>query len=188
MRLIMGKQEKRSSKRGRDCNGHHPELRHCRNNLLLPYCSPVLLPFVPVVRCWPVPPCHLWQGDRNTVLLAKPYGLFYFPYCPFLCFLPPLMCFFHSSIWDPLFLNGKFISVDGYERVPVFALCPEKNNAGRLRCPQHFLPSKTFLNPSFLIVVCRKKRLINSDGAWKLKKKVGRKKRPSRKGVLKKGL
>ena len=69
----------------------------------------------------PFPPCHLWQGDRNTVLLAKPYGLFYFPYCPFPCFLPPLMCFFHSSIWDPLFLNGKFISVDGYERVPVFA-------------------------------------------------------------------
>ena len=31
----------------------------------------------------------------------------------------------------PLFLNGKFMSVDGYERVPVFALCPEKNNAGR---------------------------------------------------------
>jgi len=23
-------------------------------------------------------------------------------------------------------LNGKFISVDGYERVPVFALCPEE--------------------------------------------------------------
>ena len=69
----------------------------------------------------PFPPCHLWQGDRNTVLQAKPYGLFYFPYCPFPCFLPPLMCFFHSSIWDPLFLNGKFISVDGYERVPVFA-------------------------------------------------------------------
>ena len=44
------------------------------------------------------PPCHLWQGDRNTVLQAKPYGLFYFPYCPFPCFLPPLMCFFHSSI------------------------------------------------------------------------------------------
>ena len=43
----MGKPEKRSSKRGRDCNGHHPELRHCRNNLLLPYCSPFLLPFVP---------------------------------------------------------------------------------------------------------------------------------------------
>ena len=51
MRLIMGKPEKRSSKRGRDCNGHHPELRHCRNNLLLPYCSPFLLPFVPAVRC-----------------------------------------------------------------------------------------------------------------------------------------
>ena len=41
---------------------------------------------------------HLWQGDRNTVLQAKPYGLFYFPYCPFPSFLPPLMCFFHSSI------------------------------------------------------------------------------------------
>ena len=23
----------------------------------------------------PFPPCHKWQGDRNTVLLAKPYGL-----------------------------------------------------------------------------------------------------------------
>ena len=69
----------------------------------------------------PFPPCHLWQGDRNTVLQAKPYGLFYFPYCPFPSFLPPLMCVFHSPIWDPLFLNGKFISVDGYERVPVFA-------------------------------------------------------------------
>ena len=75
----------------------------------------------------PFPPCHLWQGDRNTVLQAKPYGLFYFPYCPFPCFLPPLMCFFHSSIWDPLFLNGKFISVDGYERVPVFAPLSRKN-------------------------------------------------------------
>ena len=29
----------------------------------------------------PFPPCHLWQGDRSMVLLAKPYGLFYFPYC-----------------------------------------------------------------------------------------------------------
>ena len=122
------------------------------------------------------------------IVLSVGFYFFLFPFFPFPCFLPPLMCVFHSSIWDPLFLNGKFISVDGYERVPVFALCTEKNNAGRLRCPQHFLSSKTFLNPSFLLVVCRKKRLINSDGAWKLKKKVGRKKRPSRKGVLKKGL
>ena len=42
----------------------------------------------------PFPPCHKWQGDRNTALQAKPYGLFYFPYCPFPCFLPPLVCFF----------------------------------------------------------------------------------------------
>ena len=34
----------------------------------------------------------------------------------------------------------------------------KKNNAGRLRCPQHFLSSKTFLNPSFLIDACRKKK------------------------------
>ena len=133
-------------------------------------------------------PCHLWQGDRNTVLPAKPYGLFYFPYCPFPCFLPPLMCVFHRSIWEPLFLNGKFISVDGYERVPVFALCAEKNNAGWLRCPQHFLSSKTFLNPSFLLVVCRKKKAHKLRWGMKAQKKVGRKKRPSRKGFLKKGL
>ena len=119
----------------------------------------------------PFPPCHLWQGDRNTVLPAKPYGLFYFPYCPFPCFLPPLMCVFHSPIWDPLFLNGKFISVDGYERVPVFALCSEKNNAGRLRCPQHFLSSKTFLNPSFLIDACRKKKAHKLRWGMKAQKK-----------------
>ena len=184
----MGKPEKRGSQRGRDCNGHHPELRHCLNNLLLPYCIPFLLPFVPEVPFLTRSPCHLWQGDRNTVLPAKPYGLFYFPYCPFPCFLPPLMCVFHRSIWEPLFLNGKFISVDGYERVPVFALCAEKNNAGRLRCPQHFLSSKTFLNPSFLLVVCRKKKAHKLRWGMKAQKKVGRKKRPSRKGFLKKGL
>ena len=44
----------------------------------------------------PFPPVTCGRGD--TVLQAKPYGLFYFPYCPFPCFLPPLMCFFHSSI------------------------------------------------------------------------------------------
>ena len=97
--------------------------------------------------------------------------LLLFPYCPFPCFLPPLMCVFHSSIWDPLFLNGKFISVDGYERVPVFALCTEKNNAGRLRCPQHFLSSKTFLNPSFLLVVCRKKKAYKLRWGMKAQKK-----------------
>jgi hypothetical protein len=70
-----------------------------------------------------------------------------------------------------LFLNGKFISVDGYERVPVFALCPEKNNAGRLRCPQHFLSSKTFLNPSFLIAVCRKKKAHKLRWGMKAQKK-----------------
>ena len=41
----------------------------------------------------PFPPCHKWQGDRNTALQAKPYGLFYFPFFPFPCFLPPLVCF-----------------------------------------------------------------------------------------------
>ena len=116
-------------------------------------------------------PCHEWQVDRNTSLPAEPYGLFYFPFCPFPCFLPPLMCVFHSSIWEPLFLNGKFISVDGYERVPVFALCSEKNNAGRLRCPQHFLSSKTFLNPSFLVAVCRKKKAHKLRWGMKAQKK-----------------
>ena len=188
MRLIMGKPEKRSSKRGRDCNGHHPELRHCRNNFLLLYCIPFLLPFVPAVRCKPVPPCHKWQGDRNTVLQAKPYGLFYFPYCPFPCFLPPLMCVFHRSIWEPLFLNGKFISVDGYERVPVFALCAEKNNAGRLRCLQHFLSSKTFLNPSFLLVVCRKKKAHKLRWGMKAQKKSRQKEKAIPERVFKKGL
>ena len=90
---------------------------------------------------------------------------FFISVLPFSCFLPPLVCFFIAPSETLCFLNGKFISVDGYERVPVFALCTEKNNAGRLHCPQHFLSSKTFLNPSFLLVVCRKKRLINSDGA-----------------------
>jgi hypothetical protein len=70
-----------------------------------------------------------------------------------------------------LFLNGKFISVDGYERVPAFALCPEKNNAGRLRCPQHFLSSKTFLNPSFLVAVCRKKKAHKLRWGMKAQKK-----------------
>jgi hypothetical protein len=70
-----------------------------------------------------------------------------------------------------LFLNGKFISVDGYERVPVFALCTEKNNAGRLRCPQHFLSSKTFLNPSFLLDVCRKKKAHKLRWGMKAQKK-----------------
>ena len=121
-------------------------------------------------------PCHSWQVDRNTSLPAEPYGLFYFPFCPFPCFLPPLMCVFHSSIWEPLFLNGKFISVDGYERVPVFALCSEKNNAGRLRCPQHFCRPKLFSIPLSLLMCAVKKRLINSDGAWKLKKKSAERK------------
>ena len=134
----------------------------------------------------PFPPV---TGGREIVYCSVCWILLFFiSVLPFSLFSASPCVLFHSSIWDPLFLNGKFISVDGYERVPVFALCTEKNNAGRLRCPQHFLSSKTFLNPSFLLVVCRKKRLINSDGAWKLKKKVGRKKRPSQKGVLKKGL
>ncbi|MDO4156700.1 MAG: hypothetical protein Q4D37_07990 [Oscillospiraceae bacterium] len=68
-------------------------------------------------------------------------------------------------------MNGKFMSVDGYERVPVFALCPEKNNAGRLRCPQHFLSSKTFLNPSFLIDACRKKKAHKLRWGMKAQKK-----------------
>ncbi len=59
----------------------------------------------------------------------------------------------------------------GYERVPVFALCTEKNNAGRLRCPQHFLSSKTFLNPSFLLVVCRKKKAYKLRWGMKAQKK-----------------
>ena len=122
------------------------------------------------------------------IVLSVGLYFFLFPFFPFPCFLPPPCVLFHSSIWDPLFLNGKFISVDGYERVPVFALCTEKNNAGRLRCPQHFLSSKTFLNPSFLIDACRKKKAHKLRWGMKAQKKVGRKKRPSRKGVLKKGL
>jgi len=51
------------------------------------------------------------------------------------------------------------MSVDGYERVLVFALCPEKITPDGFAVPNIF---------------CQKK--------------VGRKKRPSRKGVLKKGL
>ena len=102
-------------------------------------------------------PCHLWQGDRNTVLPAKPYGLFYFPYCPFPCFLPPLMCVFHSSIWDPLFLNGKFMSVDGYERVLVFALCPEKITPDGFAVPNIFCRPKLFsIPPSFLLCAVKK--------------------------------
>ena len=105
----------------------------------------------------PFPPCHLWQGDRNTVLQAKPYGLFYFPYCPFPCFLPPLMCVFHSSIWDPLFLNGKFMSVDGYERVLVFALCPEKITPDGFADPNIFCRPKLFsIPPSFLLCAVKK--------------------------------
>ena len=50
-------------------------------------------------------------------------------------------------------------------------LCLEKNNAGRLRCPQHFLSSKTFLNPSFLIVVCRKKKAHKLRWGMKAQKK-----------------
>ena len=50
-------------------------------------------------------------------------------------------------------------------------LCPEKNNAGRLRCPQHFLSSKTFLNPSFLIDACRKKKAHKLRWGMKAQKK-----------------
>ncbi|MCE9375325.1 MULTISPECIES: hypothetical protein [Bacteroidales] len=83
-------------------------------------------------------------------------------------------------------MNGKFMSVDGYERVPVFALCPEKNNAGRLRCPQHFLSSKTFLNPSFLIDACRKKKAHKLRWGMKAQKKSRQKEKAIPERFLKK--
>ncbi|KAB6094854.1 hypothetical protein GA402_22640, partial [Bacteroides xylanisolvens] len=39
------------------------------------------------------------------------------------------------------------------------------------RCPQHFLSSKTFLNPSFLLVVCRKKKAYKLRWGMKAQKK-----------------
>ena len=132
----------------------------------------------------PFPPATC-DRRRNTVLQAKPYGLFYFPYCPFPCFLPPLMCVFHSSIWDPLFLNGKFMSVDGYERVLVFALCPEKITPDGFAVPNLFVVQNFFsIPPSFLL--CAVKKAHKLRWGMKAQKKVGRKKRPSQKGVLKK--
>ena len=65
---------------------------------------------------------------------------------------------------------------------------PKKITPDGFAVPNIFCRPKLFLIPPSLLMRAVKKRLINSDGAWKLKKKVGRKKRPSRKGVLKKGL
>ena len=65
---------------------------------------------------------------------------------------------------------------------------PKKITPDGFAVPNIFCRPKLFLIPPSLLLCAVKKRLINSDGAWKLKKKVGRKKRPSRKGVLKKGL
>ena len=126
---------------------------------------------------------------RNTWLLYINVNNVGF-YSSFISVLPfslfsasPNVRFFIAPSESLCFWTANFISVDGYERVPVFALCPEKNNAGRLRCPQHFLSSKTFLNPSFLVDVCRKKKAHKLRWGMKAQKKVGRKKRPSRKGV-----
>ena len=63
---------------------------------------------------------------------------------PFSLFSASPCVLFHSSIWDPLFLNGKFISVDGYERVPVFALCPEKITPDGFAVPNIFCRPKLF--------------------------------------------
>ena len=60
---------------------------------------------------------------------------------------------------------------------------PKKITPDGFAVPNIFCRPKLFLIPPSLLMRAVKKRLINSDGAWKLKKKVGRKKRPSRKGV-----
>ena len=166
----------------------HSELRPCYNNLF-----PALIPFLflfawqPVVN--PFPHATWWRGDRNTSLPAKPYGLFLLSVPPFsLVFcLPP--CAFSISPSEILcfWTANLFRRMDMKEFQPSpFVL--KKNNAGRLRCPQHFLSSKTFVNPSFLIDACRKKKAHKLRWGMKAQKKVGRKKRPSRKGFLKKGL
>ena len=58
---------------------------------------------------------------------------------------------------------------------------PKKITPDGFAVPNIFCRPKLFLIPPSLLMRAVKKRLINSDGAWKLKKKVGRKKRPSRK-------
>jgi len=64
----------------------------------------------------------------------------------------------------------------------------KKNNAGRLRCPQHFLSSKTFLNPSFLIDACRKKKAHKLRWGMKAQKKSRQKEKAIPERGLKKGL
>ena len=69
---------------------------------------------------------------RNTWLLYINVNNVGF-YSSFISVLPfslfsasPNVRFFIAPSESLCFLNGKFISVDGYERVPVFALCTEK--------------------------------------------------------------
>ena len=55
-------------------------------------------------ECYGIALCELGEEHKDVVALtadlakSTKIGMFYFPYCPFPCFLPPLMCFFHSSI------------------------------------------------------------------------------------------
>ncbi len=82
---------------------------------------------------------------------------------PFSLFSASLNVHFSKLHLRSFVLNGKFISVDGYEE---FSLRPlsEKNNAGRLHVP-NILSSKLFSIPPFHLLMRAVKRLINSDGA-----------------------
>ena len=127
MRLITGKPEKRSSKRGRDCNGHHPELRHCLNNLLLPYCIPFLLPFVPEVP---------------FLTPTRPDGRCFFPVvpnCPFLLSVSPVASASLPS--ESSFCSAKVVGLRKCQ-VTAISLCFIKNNDAGCACPT-FLMSKT---------------------------------------------
>lgn len=72
-----------------------------------------------------------------------------------LCFLCVLFSLLHLSpfVFERQIYFGRWIRKNS-RLSPLFR---KKNNAGQFRCPQHFLSSKTFLNPSFHIAVCRKK-------------------------------
>ena len=122
------------------------------------------------------------------IVLSVGFYFFLFPFFPFPCFLPPLVCFFIAPSETLCFWTANLFRWMDMKEFRSSPFVPKKITPDGFAVPNIFCRPKLFSIPPSFLLRAVKKRLINSDGAWKLKKKVGRKKRSSRKGVLKKGL